>query len=106
MFQTLGNDTHVYNEPLSSHGARTYQIYPANSKRFTFYSIPANQYLFVFTASASEWNFEGKVKHSDDYFYFQLLLDCVAVAIVMAGTKDEAMARLIKSNGPANDASP
>lgn len=106
VFQTVGDGTHVYREPLSSCSARTFQIYPANSKKFTFYSIPTDEYLFVFTRAKGTWNFEGKVKHADDYFYFQLLLDCVAVAIVLAGTKEEAMARLIKSNGPANEVSP
>lgn len=70
-------------------GAGALQVYPADTMKKTFYDIPSDCCLFVFTAMAANaaiaaWQFEGNVNHTDDYFYFKHQPECKTVGLVIA----------------------
>lgn len=87
-----GNPTcHVCHvEDVAIPESATLQLYPGNAQKDCFYSIEPDSQLYVFTDNGE---FKGRVMLKDEYLYFKINVECIAIYVIVCKSKTEAEAR-------------
>ena len=91
---------HVYNvdDTLEDFTKHTFQIYPADYKKVTFYDfVSSKEGLFVYCKHANgTLETKGMVMQNDEYVYFKMSKGTVCVVAVIASSEEEAENKMLK----------